>query len=431
MFGETVALLEIAKLAGNTSVNSELTKLREETRQVVLNQMWNPDIGSFAVIPLGQPTPPPSPPPPAPKGFDMFNHGSFCCDQKACSQGHSSFLFEGSNLDIEACIAKCAEFGDRCHYVTVNTAGSGYCMAAEFCNTTNPFANHPEATWTYRRDASLETPGHPHCPGDGNKPWAQNATVAVRELLGFMPWYFSLSTVDNGQLIPPDAVHKYEAMWRQLFDDKGFAAPWGTRTAELRSPCYNYSYTHHDCWNGPSWPYETARVLTGAANLLNDYPDQTSLKVSEYVHLLDQYAKQHTKTFAKRDTAKPIGSGHVFEVLHPDLGYWIDRDDGNTDMGDDYNHSTFVDLILSGLLGIRPRADSTLVLNPLVPLGLLTHFAVDHIKYHGRYLSVVWDEDGTHYGVGKGLQLFVDGKLIAKSNTIQKITANIAELIAV
>ena len=58
---------------------------------------------------------------------------------------------------------------------------------------------------------------------------------------------------------------RYLRMWAQLVDPDGFAGPWGLRTAERRSPCYNYSYAHHDCWNGPSWPYETARVLTGAA----------------------------------------------------------------------------------------------------------------------------------------------------------------------
>lgn len=32
--------------------------------------------------------------------------------------------------------------------------------------------------------------------------------------------------------------------------------------------------------------------------------------------------------------------------------YWIDHQDGHTEMGEDYNHSTFIDLILSGLLGM-------------------------------------------------------------------------------
>ena len=91
---------------------------------------------------------------------------------------------------------------------------------------------------------------------------------------------------------------------------------------------------------------------------------------------------------AENDTAVPAGSGHVFEVVHPDLGYWIDRmklylkGDKNKDMGDDYNHSTFIDLVLSGLFGLRGRADGVVEIDPLIPTdGSITHCAVDHVTY--------------------------------------------------
>ena len=63
-------------------------------------------------------------------------------------------------------------------------------------------------------------------------------------------------------------------------------------------------------------------MLTSAAHVLNDgYVAHALLTVAEYVQLIRQYARQHTKTFADPDTAKPTGSGHIYEVLHPDLGY--------------------------------------------------------------------------------------------------------------
>ena len=104
-------------------------------------------------------------------------------------------------------------------------------------------------------------------------------------------------------------------------------------------------------------------MLTSAAHVLNDGyniaggASSSMLSQPEYVHLLQQYARQHTKTLADPDTADPKGSGHIYEVLHPDLGYWIDHQDGDTEMGEDYNHSTFIDLVLSGLFGLRPRGD--------------------------------------------------------------------------
>ena len=42
---------------------------------------------------------------------------------------------------------------------------------------------------------------------------------------------------------------------------------------------------------------------------------------------------------------------------------------------------------------------------------------------HGHTIAIVWDQDGTHYGKGKGLLLYVDGKVVASSPTIGKLTA--------
>ena len=50
-----------------------------------------------------------------------------------------------------------------------------------------------------------------------------------------------------------------------------------------------YSYEHADCWNAPSWPYETARVMTSAANVMNDYPAQTVMDTEKYLELIVQY----------------------------------------------------------------------------------------------------------------------------------------------
>ena len=111
-------------------------------------------------------------------------------------------------------------------------------------------------------------------------------------------------------------------------------------------------------------PYETARVLTAAANVLLEYSStilvagtdeqEPVLTVAQYWQLLKQYLRQHTASFAVNDTAYPTGSGHIFENMHADLGYWNNRarmywrDSEATarNQGDDYNHSTLIDLIL-------------------------------------------------------------------------------------
>lgn len=185
---------------------------------------------------------------------------------------------------------------------------------------------------------------------------------------------------------------------------------------------------------GPSWPYETSRVLTGFANLLNrDRIRAVPLSLreiyhSEYWSLLLQYARQHTRTYAINDTAPSQGSGHVFENLHPDLGYWNNRqrmygsNDSNRNMGDDYNHSTFIDLILSGLFGIRPQEDGSVQVSPLL-LSKIASFSVDHVLIHGEFiLSVIWDKSGRVYNRGQGLSVLLDGQLVANSKTIKRMT---------
>ncbi len=77
--------------------------------------------------------------------------------------------------------------------------------------------------------------------------------------------------------------------------------------------------------------------------------------------------------------------------------------------GKDYNHSTFCDLVISGLIGLRPRSDDTVEVNPLVPPSW-DYFCLDQIPYHGLNLTILFDKTGSHYGKGKGLRVFADGK---------------------
>ena len=80
-----------------------------------------------------------------------------------------------------------------------------------------------------------------------------------------------------------------------------------------------------------------------------------------------------------------------------------------------YNHSTYNDLVITGLAGLRPRNDDTLEVNPLVPDGTWKYFCLDNIPYHGRNVSIIWDEDGSRYHLGKGMRVLVDGKEVGHS----------------
>ena len=57
--------------------------------------------------------------------------------------------------------------------------------------------------------------------------------------------------------------------------------------------------------------------------------------------------------------------------------------------------------------GIQPRSDDKIELWP-IDLGY-EHFMVNNLRYHGNDVTIVWDPDGSVYGLGAGYSLFLNG----------------------
>jgi hypothetical protein len=238
--------------------------------------------------------------------------------------------------------------------------------------------------------------------------------IRGRELVGYVPWFYELPP--KGTL---DAV-EYAAAWRHILSAKELSGPYGLRTVEPSYPRYLAQYRYDqptkqpECqWNGPSWPFETSQALTGLANLLNDYT-QTVITRADYLRLLRQYTHQHF-----------LSAGHsdLQEDYNPDTGAPI----VGLARSHHYNHSTYIDLVLSGLIGIRPRADDVLEINPLLPTENspqerpIHYFALEGLVYHGHDIGVVYDADGTRYNIGRGLTVFVDGKRAAGPSPLGRL----------
>ena len=241
----------------------------------------------------------------------------------------------------------------------------------------------------------------------------------VRELIGYVPWYFNL----------PDDEPKYAVAWNKIMDTTGFYAPIGLTVTEQSDPYFKISYEGHECqWNGPSWPFATTQTLKALANFLNNYSNNKTVTKNDYYHLLIQYSRQHK---LKNENGETIN--WIDENINPFTGDWISRtrlknwdgkgwsdEKGGVERGKDYNHSGFTDLILSDLLGIKPKLNSTIEINPLVPNNW-EWFAVDNIYYQGKKFSLIWDKTGKRYSRGKGLMLFRENILVAKSNKVDKL----------
>ncbi len=221
----------------------------------------------------------------------------------------------------------------------------------------------------------------------------------VKEEIGFIPWYFNL----------PDS--KYNTAWKSLLDTKTFCAPFGITTADRSHPGFR---THGCCkceWDGAVWPFATAQTLTALANLLNHY-QQSFVTDSAYFSLLNTYVESQYYR----------GRPYIGEYLDEKTGYWLKGDEERSRY---YNHSTFNDLIISGLVGLRPRADNIVEVRPLVPDGRWDWFCLDNVLYHGKIITIIWDKDGTKFKKGKGLGLWVNGKKIASSLKLDKVSGKI------
>ena len=240
--------------------------------------------------------------------------------------------------------------------------------------------------------------------------------IRGRELAGYVPWAFEL----------PDHDPKYNASWNHLLSPDELAGPYGLRTVE---PSYEYYMRQYryvtidgkklpECqWNGPTWPFDTTLVLEAMANLLNDYT-QDIVHAGDYVRLLKQYTRQH------------------YLDGEPDLQEDYNPDTGNVIVGlsrsHHYNHSGYNDLIITGLAGLRPRADNILEVNPLIPGGeqqtnSIDYFCLENVSYHGQLVTVIYDRDGRHYKKGVGLSVYVNGRQALKPSALGRKTISISE----
>ncbi len=223
----------------------------------------------------------------------------------------------------------------------------------------------------------------------------------AREAIGFVPWYFNL----------PDPG--YEEAWLQVLDSFGFKARCGLTTAERRHIRFR-AFPVGSCeWDGAVWPFATSQTLVSMANVLRNY-QQPYLSSQDYFDALLTYAREHQK-----DDKPYIGEYHD-EVT----GTWL-RNKGKNPRSRYYNHSTFCDLVISGLVGVCPQPDDSIVIHPLLPADTWEWFALDNVSYHGKSITILWDKTGSKYQRGQGLSVIVNGKLVAHSNSLQRIKADI------
>ena len=221
-----------------------------------------------------------------------------------------------------------------------------------------------------------------------------DSSAQVREAIGYIPWYFNLPTKDG----------KYDVAWQQITDEMGFSAPYGLTTAERRHPEFRSHGVGKCEWDGAIWPFATSQTLTAMANYLNDY-ERPVLSDSVFFRQMELYVEsQHHR-----------GRPYIGEYLDEKNGSWLM---GDRERSRYYNHSTFNDLIITGICGLRPQDDGSVVVRPLVPKDKWDYFCLDGVNYRGRVLTIIWDRDGQRYHQGRGLTILIDGRKAANRSDL-------------
>ncbi|MDY0907698.1 MGH1-like glycoside hydrolase domain-containing protein [Pedobacter sp. CFBP9032] len=228
---------------------------------------------------------------------------------------------------------------------------------------------------------------------------AKGGLANVREAIGFTPWDFNL----------PDDNATYAKAWDQILDTQGFKAPWGLTTAERRDSTFRTRGSGHSCeWDGALWPFASSQTLKGLSNFLTNYKKHGKMNANVFYQELHQYAASHIKN----------GKPYIGEYQDEKTGEWLKGDNPRSSF---YNHSTFCDLIINDLIGIKPREDNVLAVYPLIPKNEWDWFKLDNVTYHDQLVTLIWDKTGGKYNLGKGFLVYVNGKQIYQSKNLKPI----------
>ncbi|GAA4160326.1 Ig-like domain-containing protein [Phytohabitans flavus] len=77
-------------------------------------------------------------------------------------------------------------------------------------------------------------------------------------------------------------------------------------------------------------------------------------------------------------------------------------------------------IFIEDMAGIQPRSDDKIELWP-IKFGY-DHFMANNLRYHGQDVTIVWDPDGSNYGLGAGYSLFINGQKKVSTDKLGKFT---------
>jgi hypothetical protein len=156
-------------------------------------------------------------------------------------------------------------------------------------------------------------------------------------------------------------------------------------------------------------PFATSQTISSAIRHLQS--GGQGLSRNDFYLLISSYARSHRRNLA----AKKKDIMWLDENMHPYTGIWLARQirqqQGGPALGKDYNHSSFADLVLRGLVGLK-LDDNQLTLDPLLPGQAWDYFSLDDLYWQGKKITIHYERQGQETGQ-PGLLVAVDGKPVA------------------
>lgn len=178
----------------------------------------------------------------------------------------------------------------------------------------------------------------------------------VREAIGYLPWYFNML---EGK--------EYSEAFEQIDDSRGFCAPYGLTTAEQRHPAYRTHGTGRCEWDGAVWPFATSQTLTAMI--------RAEASTTAFYREMTKYVESQYKR----------GKPYIGEYLDGHTGYWLK---GDAERSKYYNHSTFADLLITGIAGLQPAEGDSIIVTPRLPEGTMDYFRLVGVPYHGKTITI-------------------------------------------
>ncbi len=223
---------------------------------------------------------------------------------------------------------------------------------------------------------------------------SDHTRIPIRELHGFFPFTMQLA---------PDEP-RYVAALKKFVDPEEF---WS------RFPPVITSLYHYKRWkwgmDGLSRNIAPHPISMGALTLLETlkHYHQDAVTPAHFMELMSRY---NSLVYPGVNPYDPLWRPNVHEYYSKWEPNQTSPHPKGSEISHDF-HSMYCSLIVEGVVGLTPRDDDKIELQPLALQW--KYFLLDHLRYRNHDVSIVWDQpDGQvrYDGYPEGFSLYIDGK---------------------